>query len=320
MITNVKVRTTQNAFARTYFNAFYNTNFPINCIISLSLLLPLLIVESLSNHFGVEELASQLSIAIYSAFLYGVVYAINDLADYTQDLERKIFKSSLLSRTGSRLRVVSFLLWVLLTLLIVSIEFPKAGRLFCYSLILLGLLAVLHSYWPKVKPVTLFLERGVRYTVPPLFLYLIWPRALTAGFLLSSVLIYPIVMDAPYLDYLKLKRGWKTNARKWSLFLYLFYYACVAGWVSLRRSTYAHQETVLRVHAPLGVISCVAAPILLFTYWLYNKAANLGSHFLPRRLATGGNPIHSEERRRLICLGLLTVVFISLTALYVNEK
>jgi hypothetical protein len=320
MTPHVQIRKSRNTFLDIYFLLFYNTNFPLNSSLSLSLLLPLLILEAVNAQLSLLKLICQVAITTYSALLYAIVYATNDIVDYKSDIRKHVFKSSLLSRTGSRLRVSLCLTWVIATLTFSYIEFPSVGKPFCYYAGFLLLLATLHSYWAYAKPVTLFLERGARYLAPPIFIYISWPNTLTTVFLLCNLLIYPIVMDKDYLYYLKTKRSWQSSLRNWSVFLYLIYYSCCVLWISIEVEVFKRSELLNHSYLLAGLFSCFGAPVLLGIYWLYNRIIRRTSRYLPARLVPSGNPITRQERQWLFCRMISTNVLIICLAVYVYAK
>jgi hypothetical protein len=310
-------RTPTKTLIDTYFLLFYNTNFALNVSLSLSLLLPFLILESANAQLSLLKLICQVAITAYAALLYEIVYSINDLVDYESDVRRDVFKSSLLSRTGSRPKVSLYLIWVIATLIFSCIEFPSAGKSFCYYAGILLLLTAVHTYWAYAKPVTLFLERGARFLAPPIIIYILWPNKLTTVFLLCNLLVYPIVMDKDYLYYLRVKRNWKSGLRGWTVILYPIYYSCCVLWISIEVEVLKRSE--LHNHSYL-LAGFFGAPVLLGIYWLYNRIIRRTSRYLPARLVPSGNPITRDDRKWLFCRMVSTNVLITCLAVYLYAK
>ncbi len=193
---------------RAFFLLFYNTNFLINVKLSLMVLLPLLVAERVVGAGGTEQLLQQVAVAIYLSLLYAVVYVVNDLIDYRKDLDQHTFKVSLLTHTGSRHSATLFGLWLSATLGALTASSPRLGMLFlAYTLLLIAVAAV-HSCFPRLKPVTIFIERYGCFLAPPFFICSMMPTVMTNGFLLSIMLVYPVLRDAAYRGYLETKLAW----------------------------------------------------------------------------------------------------------------
>lgn len=302
--------------ARAYFILFYNTNFPINVALSLTVLLPLLIAEIVQGSVGRAQLVEQILATMYLSLLYAIAYVTNDVVDFRDDTRRQVYKASLISRTGSRSAGLLFLAWVLGTLVVVEVALPRLGRpLCCYGALILVIAAV-HSYWRRAKRVTVFMQRAARFVAPAGFCYIVKADFLTARFLLSCVIMFPVMMDGAYVGYLKAKGGWSERARVWSIVLYVSYYGCcVFGFTMcavLGRGSVGLSDVNLRS----AVVAVLIAPVLLVGYRSYGWVIGWMSRLLPERLVRGGNPAYARERREGVCRVLVTGFFIGLLIVY----
>jgi hypothetical protein len=300
--------------AQAYLALFYNTNFLLNLSLSLTVLLPLFLAERISGTADSGQITQQVAVAVYSSFLYAIVYVQNDLIDYQKDAEHSPFKVSLLTRTGSRRNATWFIAWLTATLLASEWLWPTLGPSFVgYALLLLAV-GTVHSYCSRAKPVTLFIERALRFLAPPFLIYEMSPNFVTATFLLSATVIYPLVMDSDYLLYLKTKCEWSDRLRRWSLSVYAIYYFCCL----IAASTYHHlgnqfpTSTYGHVVAPIGAL--IMAPILLVFHFSYERGMRWVSDLLPDGLVPEGNPTYPGERKLSACQMVVTSVLVGLLA------
>ncbi len=225
MVKNKPEKSVFLLFFDAYLFVFYSTNFLLNLLNALTMLVPLLAAEHFRDVGSWRELAAQFCISILLTYQYSIIYVVNDIVDFRSDVDNKVAKPTLVARHKSRLVSLIFLIFVAFSLIAGSRSFLKLGQNDFNYFSYLVVLSLVHSYWLNAKPLTFFLERGSRFLAAPFFIfYVVKSSTLTLIFLLSSIVIYPIVMHREYIDYLEVKRKHNLHARRISAWIYTFYY------------------------------------------------------------------------------------------------
>lgn len=283
-----------------YFFAFYSTNFLLNILTALTMLIPFEVAELVTNPGSRSLLWTQDLVAVALTYLYSIVYVVNDVVDFRSDMENSVVKATLVSRQRSLKVIVIFLALVCGLLVALAIASPRLWFAFAIYATSLAILAIFHSVYPFAKPVTFFLERTARYVAPAFFIYN-WfkPEKLTLIFLLSSVVAYPIMTHREYANYLIVKRKLVSSARKIELRIWTIYYVLFLAAIPSAMAISTRRDSI---HIPLlAAVADTIAGVLILTAFV--EVVNTGAQRLADRTMTGVDPSSSfltRDRRTLL--------------------
>lgn len=204
-----------------YLLVFYNTNFIINCVYLGFYVLPILITLEINNSINLFIILNTTCALLFTSYVYLITYQLNDIIEERTDNIKLTYKNSFMSNHREAI-LFQKVIYIILILLIIFFSFYVLHKphvvLFIFGFVIIS---VIHSRFPFVKPLTIFLERLLQLS---LFIYF-----LNYSFLSPSIyvlfLCYPLISHSRYTMYLSHKRSIdKVMQQKIYLFIYVFYY------------------------------------------------------------------------------------------------
>jgi len=191
-----------------------------------------LIYLALTGELTAIVLIKTILVVVLANFFYNIIYIVNDLIDYREDLKEKTYKMSAISHYGMVNYVYGYAaVCVALLLVLRSSDFlGEVGIYFSYLLILTAT-AVIHSKFSGLKPVTIFAERWFRALFPVFLLNTVFASRTLNDFFILILFLFPVIMHKAYSGYLEKKK--KQFGLNGIVALYFSYYGLLSVFLSL---------------------------------------------------------------------------------------
>lgn len=288
---------------KIYFSLAYNTTFPVNLMLTLGAISPLILFQAVQHDLTMAEFLSAVSVTFLATYCYNLIYIVNDYIDHDKDMLLSTPKQSALQVLGENyLQIVLGTFVVVIgvaSLLVPGLLVP----LICYSLALAGL-SVLHSNFQNIKLVSIFIERFAKFCAP-LWLVLIITGNDDVGLMLAGALIvYPLsyTQDYAYRGYIRDRLKLAQSLR---FLVYAVYFALVIGLLNIDA---VQERAPLTLNAFAAFIGIYAAGCLI---------AEAVARFYPFRFLDANYNSHvAWEKRRLLAFGLVQAAILACGAVY----
>lgn len=181
----------------SYFAVWYNTTSAVNTMLAMGSVTPYVLYLSWRGELTVSKLNLAVVATFLSTYCYSVIYVINDYMDRSKDLELGIPKFTSRDVLGSTYWLIYTICYIIILAIVALTWSPAFVPMLGYSVALVILSAV-HSRWAKIKSLTLFLVRALKFTSPLGLIVAATGELHAINCLIGSAIAYPIGFNVDY--------------------------------------------------------------------------------------------------------------------------